>query len=57
MNSPSSYALVTQAAYVENAARPYTNVRRYLGWEKLPDPYRSNLNNATLSVLSQFPPY
>lgn len=60
----------TASAAINNATLAAQNIQRYLttasgplsvlgagmyGWEKLPEPYRSSLSNASLSSLSAFP--
>lgn len=43
--------------YLQNATGPLSIFGPgYYGWEKLPEPYRSNLTNQTRSALSAFPP-
>lgn len=43
--------------YRVNRTGPFTNAGvDYIGWEKLPEPYRSNLSARAISDLAQFPP-
>jgi choline dehydrogenase len=42
--------------YRANRTGPFTNAGvDYIGWEKIPEPYRSNLSASALADLSQFP--
>lgn len=42
--------------YRTNRTGPFTNAGvDYIGWEKLPDTYRSNLSAAALADLARFP--
>lgn len=44
------------AEYAVNRTGPLTNAGvDYIGWEKLPQPYRSNLSASALADLAQFP--
>ncbi|KAL9078533.1 MAG: hypothetical protein Q9157_002556 [Trypethelium eluteriae] len=53
-NNASLTAAAVQA-YLHNGSGPLTTGNQYFGWEKLPDPYRSALSNASLEALATFP--
>ena len=53
-----NYTLALEAvqAYVQNASGPLSIFGGgYFGWEKLPEPYRSNLSASTQAALATFP--
>jgi len=54
LNDP-QYAARVAAEYLTNRTGPLTDATAYLGWEKIPEPYRSSFSNTTLAALSQFP--
>lgn len=55
MNTSSPYNYAAEYSYANNGTRSLTNAAPYLGWEKLPQPQRSNLTNSALEALPQFP--
>ena len=56
LNSPALAAKAVQS-FRQNATGPLSVFGAgYYGWEKLPQPYRSNLTNASIAALTAFPP-
>jgi choline dehydrogenase len=54
--SDPSTAIPLIAEYRANRTGPFTNAGvDYIGWENLPEPYRSNLSAAALADLARFP--
>ena len=49
------YAAQAAAEYLSNQTGPLTSGPAFIGWESLPEPYRSNLSNATQAALATFP--
>ena len=53
-NDP-TYSAQALQEYYANASGPLSRIGGYVGFEKLPQPYRGNLTGETLSRLSEFP--
>ena len=49
------YAAQAATDYLSNQTGPLTSGPAFIGWESLPEPYRSNLTNATRAALATFP--
>ncbi|KAI9653644.1 MAG: hypothetical protein M1821_006991 [Bathelium mastoideum] len=50
-----SYAAAAAQQYINNGTGPLTSGNEYIGWEKLPYPYRAAFSNASLEALATFP--
>ena len=49
------YAAQAAVDYLIDQTGPLTSPPDFIGWEKLPEPYRSKLSNSTLTALNAFP--
>lgn len=54
VNDP-AYAARAAEQYLSNRTGPYTDASAFIGWEKIPEPYRSNFSSSTLSALAELP--